>query len=110
MLPECDIQMISQDDSTDVVSQTTDGRGDGIEEPFVPNPDVSEPTITYTIKAINDDVKFFRFAAKVWNVQTIQVFVLDKNDKPVTPINPRKVRECDIMHSSCGLGSGYFIY
>ncbi|PJE77385.1 hypothetical protein CI610_03693 [invertebrate metagenome] len=89
--------MISQDDTTDVVSSTTDGNGNGLTEAFVPNSGVSKPTISYTIKAINDDVKFFRFSAKVWNVQTIQVFVLDSSNNPVAPINPREVRENNVI-------------
>ncbi|XP_033761285.1 SCO-spondin-like isoform X2 [Pecten maximus] len=88
---ECDIQMISKDNSTEVVSSTTDGNGNGLTEAFVPNSNVSKPTISYTIKSTNDYVKFFQFSAKVWNVANIQVFVLDKNNHSVAPINPRTV-------------------
>ena len=110
MFSECDIQMISQDDTADVVSSTTDGQGNGFSEPFVPNPDVSNPTISYAIKAVNDEVKFFEFTAKVWNVNTIKVFVLDADNKPVAPINPRNVRICICkMHISFNLKDDYHI-
>ncbi|XP_060080481.1 mucin-2-like [Ylistrum balloti] len=88
---ECDIQMISEDNTVDVVSNTKDGNGNGLEVAFVPNSGVLNPSITYMIKAINEEVKFVRFAAKVWNVMTIKVFVLDENNNAVAPINPKQV-------------------
>lgn len=84
--------MISKDNTADVVADTTDGIGNGLDEPFIPNPGTSQPTITYTIKAANDAVKFVRFAATVTNVQTVKVFVVDTNNNVVAPINPKQVK------------------
>ena len=88
---ECDILEITQGETTDVVATTNDGDGDGFDTAFVVNTGNAPATITYTINAVNNEVKFMKFVAKVWNVQTIKVFVLDENNDEVAPINPRNV-------------------
>jgi len=84
--------MISKDNTADVVSETTNGKGNGLDEPFIPNSGAVQPTISYTIKANNDDVKFVRVALTVTNVQTVKVYVVDTNNNVVAPINPKQVK------------------
>ena len=85
--------MISNGNTADVEVETSDGSGSGLDEVFVANPGVDEPTIIYKIKSNNDGVKFVRVSMKVENVKTVKVFVLDQNMNEVAPINPKKVNK-----------------
>ena len=88
--------MISKDNTADVEAETDDGSGNGLEEPFVPNPDIEEPTISYRIKAVNQEVKFVSVAFKATNVQTVKIIVVDSDNNYVAPFNPKEVN-CDII-------------
>lgn len=93
LFSECaDLQIISKDDTTDVVFNTNSGTGNGLDVPFVPNPGTPQPSITYTIKSINGVVKFVKISITVRFIQTVKVFVLDTNDNAVAPINPKQVK------------------
>lgn len=93
--PECDIVEISNGNTADIVATSNGGDGDGIDSAFVPSNGNERPTITYTVRAVDNDVKFMRFVARVWDVKTIKVFVLDANNGAVSPFNPRDVPVSD---------------
>lgn len=78
-------------DSSDVIPNTDDGVGFGFDDAFVSNDGVSEPEISYTLRAVNADVRFYRFVGFVTNVVQIRVYVVDENQNAVSPINPKQV-------------------
>ena len=90
LIPECEKRTVDKD-SSDVIPKTDDGVGFGFDVAFVANDGVSEPEITYTLKAVNEDVRFYRFVGFVWNVVQIRVYVLDESENSVSPINPKQV-------------------